>query len=88
MVSREISICRAFTGTLPEYHRRGQHIMNVTHAAWPELYEEVTGTDADCFYNDSRIPAFQKIFHSKIAKMWEEAFKNMDQEFESLTYGL
>lgn len=32
--------------------RHGQVVMNVLHKVWPEKYNEITGTDIDCFYND------------------------------------
>jgi hypothetical protein len=40
------------------YYRTGQALMNRLHEISPALYEEVTHTDADCFYSDKQIPAF------------------------------
>jgi hypothetical protein len=41
----------------PEF-RLGQAHMNVLRVQRPDLYDEVTGTSADCFYLDERVPAF------------------------------
>ena len=38
--------------------REGQAHMNALSRVSPELYEEITGSVADCFYRDDRIPAF------------------------------
>lgn len=34
--------------------RYGQAIMNRLHEIWPEKYNEVTGTELDCFYDDKK----------------------------------
>lgn len=39
--------------------RKGQALMNALGYVAPELYDMVTGTLADCFYRDDRIPAFR-----------------------------
>lgn len=36
----------------------GQALMNALADIDPALYRKITGTDADCFYLDSHIPAF------------------------------
>lgn len=38
--------------------RHGQALITSLHEADPELYVKITGTVADCFYLDSKIPAF------------------------------
>ena len=38
--------------------RRGQSLMNALFELWPEKYKEITGTIADCFYNDEKIVHF------------------------------
>lgn len=39
--------------------RRGQAWMNALADVDSELYGVIHGTDADCFYNDHKIPAFK-----------------------------
>lgn len=49
--------------------RPGQAMMNALADTDPGLYDEVTGSDADCFYDDSRIPAFvRRVFTLKETK--------------------
>lgn len=43
--------------------RMGQAHMNALHQIRPELYEDITGTDADCFYNDEKIHNFMKFLN-------------------------
>ena len=31
--------------------RYGQVVMNVLHDVWPEKYNEISGSDYDCFYD-------------------------------------
>jgi hypothetical protein len=38
--------------------RRGQALMIALRDRYPELYVRFTGSDADCYYSDSRIPQF------------------------------
>jgi hypothetical protein len=35
--------------------RYGQAVMNVLKEAWPDKYEQLTGTDDDCFYLDALV---------------------------------
>lgn len=35
--------------------RLGQTIMNVLYEIWPEKYNEIKGTDIDCFYDNGII---------------------------------
>jgi hypothetical protein len=34
--------------------RYGQTIMNVLHAVWPSKYNELVGTEHDCYYEESK----------------------------------
>lgn len=38
--------------------REGQSYMNALAEINPELYKKITGTEADCFYDDSKIKNF------------------------------
>lgn len=42
----------------PNYIRMGQALMSSLHKFYPELYNEITGTQFDPFYNDKRIIDF------------------------------
>lgn len=35
--------------------RYGQTVMNVLYRTWPEKYEELSGGDYDCFYDDGTV---------------------------------
>lgn len=35
--------------------RNGQAFMIVLHDMFPDIYNRVTGTEYDCFYNDAKI---------------------------------
>jgi hypothetical protein len=41
--------------------RPGQARMNALREVAPDLYEIVTGTDADCFHQDAKIGAFESV---------------------------
>lgn len=43
--------------------RKGQALMNALHHVDPTLYKEITNTDADCFYDDT-----------KTAKFWDKVW--------------
>jgi hypothetical protein len=38
--------------------RKGQTFFNVLHEMEPELADRITGTDADPFYDDGKLPDF------------------------------
>lgn len=38
--------------------RRGQSLMNALYDLNPGLYNEITGTEADCFYDDKNVGRF------------------------------
>ena len=40
--------------------RRGQAWMNALNDVSPETYKLLTGTDADCFYDDRKIETFRR----------------------------
>jgi hypothetical protein len=43
--------------------RLGQSCMNALYEVDKDLYNEITGTEADCFYDDAKIPSFiEKVF--------------------------
>jgi hypothetical protein len=43
-----------------KYLRQGQLTMNALFHVSPEMYNAITGTDADCFYDDKKLHAFWK----------------------------
>ena len=45
----------------PGVLRRGQAMMNALAVVAPELYDEITDTSADCYYEDSKIGAFREL---------------------------
>lgn len=40
--------------------RHGQAMMNALARVSMDLYSIISGTEADCFYQDSKIPAFKE----------------------------
>lgn len=40
--------------------RRGQAMMNALAKVRPDLYDKISGTEADPFYNDNRITNFKR----------------------------
>jgi hypothetical protein len=40
-------------------NRKGQAMMNALREVAPELYDEITGSYYDCFYNDGKVGAFR-----------------------------
>jgi hypothetical protein len=44
--------------------RYGQAHINALHQIRPELYEAITETESDCFYNDEKIPKFMKFLNN------------------------
>ena len=48
---------RSYAPTGP-HCRRGQALFNYLAVAHPELAEKIRATEADCFYDDKKIPAF------------------------------
>lgn len=48
----------AYFNTLKGDQRNGQALMNALRKIDVELYVKITGTPADCFYQDTLIPAF------------------------------
>lgn len=41
--------------------RKGQNLMNALYELNPDLYKQITGTEADCFYQDKNIPKFWEV---------------------------
>lgn len=46
--------------------RLGQFVFNYTHTLFPEQVNTIRGTENDCFYINSRIPAFFKALNNLI----------------------
>lgn len=44
----------------PKQERKGQALMNALYEVRKEWYLEISNTDADCFYQDHKIPQFKK----------------------------
>lgn len=44
----------------PKQERKGQALMNALYEVNKDLYQQITDTDADCFYNDAKIEIFKK----------------------------
>jgi hypothetical protein len=51
---------RSMEQQLPHPLREGQIAFNRLYVLNPELAEQVRGTEADPFYDDSRLPAFHE----------------------------
>lgn len=49
--------------------RHGQSIMNVLHLIRKDLYEKITNTDLDCFYDDGTV----QFTLEYLEKAWEDA---------------
>jgi len=47
--------------------RKGQAYMNTLDIIDPIVYNQITNTEADCFYDDSRMEAFVE----KLSLLWE-----------------
>ena len=50
----------------PNQWRYGQTVMNVLYDIWPKKYDELTGSDYDCFYDNSKI----ELALTKLEKEW------------------
>jgi len=48
--------------------RYGQTVMNVLYDVWPEKYNEIKGTDVDCFYSNSTV----NLTLSKLEQEWKD----------------
>lgn len=52
-----------------EYELRyGQVLMNVLYEIWPEKYQEITGTDLDCFYESEQNESLKLL--KKLEEEW------------------
>lgn len=61
------SMHREFGEQMKLGQRKGQAWMNALGVNAPYLYIKVHDTEADCFHDDSRIPAFyKKIFQERM----------------------
>ena len=52
--------------------RKGQAWMNALAEVAPDLYGLVSGTEADCFYDDGKIPAFERAVFGEAPDQSEE----------------
>ncbi len=52
--------CKALSLCKPGFIRKGQAHFNLLYNLNPELAQEVTDTEVDPFYDDTRLPAFYK----------------------------
>jgi len=57
---------------LPNGIRPGQHIMNTLEGFDPEAYSKLNETEADCKYQDSKIPKTLLM----LAEMWKDRGSN------------
>ena len=53
-------IYERFVAHVTANERRGQAWMNALSEVDPEKYQEIHGTEADCFYDDRKIDAFRR----------------------------
>lgn len=60
LLSKVQSSSKQFLSDAKRSQRKGQALMNALYMCDEELYTAITGTDADCFYDDKRIPEFTK----------------------------
>lgn len=56
-----VELYNAFVKHVTSNQRRGQAWMNALREVMPEFYESICNTDADCFYDDRKVPAFHEI---------------------------
>lgn len=71
------------TSLYKEQLRYGQYIMNELYNIWPEKYAEITGSDYDCFYDNSTV----QFTLDKLQKDWperEELYKSKKKRLEAL----
>ncbi len=50
----------------PKEWRRGQAYFNYAYEMFPEVVDEIRGTDRDCFYRNDRIGIFLEELNSKL----------------------
>lgn len=48
--------------------RYGQSLMNMLHKVWPDLYNRISGTDFDCYYDDGIV----KYTLEYLEKEWDD----------------
>lgn len=61
--------------------RYGQYVMNELYNVWPEKYAQITGSDYDCFYDNS----IAKLTLEKLEKEWQsEICKSQQKRLEAL----
>lgn len=55
-----VKLTRIFVRYYNQGLRPGQSYMNALNDINPDLYVEITGTDADCFYDDNKLIDFMR----------------------------
>lgn len=66
LVSQDMKLLEVYKNRYMSYGlREGQSYINSLYDISPSLYEEVSGTDADCFYVDDLIPNFLKFLNDE-----------------------
>jgi len=48
--------------------RYGQAIMNLLFSRHPEIYQEITGTELDCFYDDEKVENLLEYLEKRIGR--------------------
>lgn len=62
-----MAMANGFTAQLKTGQRRGQAWMNALALEAPSIWLKLKGTEADCFLDDSRVPAFSdKVFKERM----------------------
>lgn len=55
-----------YSASYKDQLRYGQIIMNELYDIWPDKYTEITNTEYDCFYDNSKV----KLALSKLEQEW------------------
>jgi len=55
-----------YSASYKDQLRYGQIIMNELYDVWPDKYAEITNTEYDCFYDNSKV----KLALSKLEQEW------------------
>lgn len=55
-----------YSASYKDQLRYGQIIMNKLYDVWPDKYAEITNTEYDCFYDNSKV----KLALSKLEQEW------------------
>lgn len=58
--------------------RQGQARMNALAEVDKEIHDQISGTDADCFYLDSQVPLFNEVVFPLLQKKEEDPWATSD----------